>query len=114
MKDTPTSFDVFLLIVYGYCIRSAGSGRLDDFQGQGVTAKAWVFLSVYRAFLQIPCKLSAGCMYIRNNHDKLPTHGIPYPGRSGEMNERRQVREATEFDIMSHRAEVYLSATKEN
>jgi hypothetical protein len=51
-------------------------------------------------------------MYIRNN--QLPTHDIPYPRKRGEMNERRQVREATEFDNMRHRAEVYVSATKED
>lgn len=43
---------------------------------------------------------------LKNNHDKLPTHNIPYPGKRGEMNERRQLRKATGFKIMRHRAEV--------
>lgn len=34
------------------------------------------------------------------------SHNIPYPGKRGEMNERRQLRKATGFKIMRHRAEV--------
>jgi hypothetical protein len=65
-------------------------------------------------FYNFLVNLSPGCMYIRNKHDKLPTHDIPYLGTRGEMNERRQVKEATEFDSMRHRAEGYVSAAKED
>jgi hypothetical protein len=61
-------FSLFMVIAS----ESAGSAKLDGFQGLGVTVKAWVFRLVYRAFIQYSCKLSLGCMYIRISHDRTP------------------------------------------